>query len=512
MRACLFLGAFAAGLAIAARALIGPFDFPVRVTTPLNPEGWFGLAVTILLATGAGFAAKQELLASQPGPWRAAPVAALAGITTAVFWRTLHTCFLGDDFVLVNMANKFHDVRLLFQTPGGDGFFRPVGYVSLLWTAAWAGIDPAAWHATALALHAFNVALVFLLAARLSLSRTAAFFAAALFAIHGTRPEAVTWIAGRFDLLATFFVLAGLLLFVRSWGEASRAAIACRLASLALMALGCLSKEPAFAFPFLLVLLVAEERVPLRKKAAILTPFFVTAAALFAYRCWLLGGIGGYRNPQTGGAQALAFGLPAIKALAVRLWTALYFPINWSSEPGAWLKVLTIAYLCALVGLAAGRPNRRLAAFGLGFLLISGLPALQGFGFGPALEGGRLLYLPSVGFCLMLAAGLDGVPGRSRWAAVAAILLFHLAALQHNLNEWERVSAKTRAAAAAIAQCMEPSSRKVVDLGVPARLNGVPFLGNANPEQIAFALSAPSTKSKGSLAWNRAQETVQCRQ
>jgi hypothetical protein len=512
VRACLFAGAFAAGLAIAAHTLIGPFDFPVRVTTPLNPEGWLGLAVTVLLATGAGFAAKQEAPAAQSVPWRAASIAALAGITAAVFWPTLHFCFLGDDFVLVNMANKFHAVRLLFTTPGGDGFFRPVGYVSLLWTSAWAGVSPAAWHAAALALHAFNVALVFLLATRLSLSRTAAFFAAALFAIHGTRPEAVTWIAGRFDLLASFFILAGLLLFVRSWGEAPRTAGAYKLASLVLMALGCLSKETAFVFPFLLVLVVAEKRVPLRKKATILTPFFVTAAALFAYRCGLLGGIGGYRNSQTGQAQALAFGLPTLKALAVRLWTALYFPINWSSEPGAWLRILTIAYLCALAVVAAGRPNRRLAAFGLGFLLVSGMPALQGFGFGPTLEGGRLLYLPSVGFCLMLAAGVDGIPGRSRWAALAAILLFHLAALQHNLNQWERVSGKTRAAAVAIAQCVEPGPRKIVDFGVPARLNGVPFLGNANPEQIAFVLSAPGAKSTGALVWNRVQENVQCSQ
>ena len=34
--------------------------------------------------------------------------------------------------------------------------------------------------------------------------------AALIFALHGTRPEAVTWTAGRFDVLAGFFALSAL--------------------------------------------------------------------------------------------------------------------------------------------------------------------------------------------------------------------------------------------------------------------------------------------------------------
>jgi hypothetical protein len=38
------------GFVIALRMLVGPFDAPVRVRVPLNPEGWFGVALTLLLA------------------------------------------------------------------------------------------------------------------------------------------------------------------------------------------------------------------------------------------------------------------------------------------------------------------------------------------------------------------------------------------------------------------------------------------------------------------------------
>lgn len=84
--------------------------------------------------------------------------------------------------------------------------------------------------------------------------RLAAFFAAALFAVHGTRPEAAMWIAGRFDLVATLFILMGLLLFIRSYGEASSIGYVYEMASLMCMVLAILSKESAFVFPLLLML------------------------------------------------------------------------------------------------------------------------------------------------------------------------------------------------------------------------------------------------------------------
>lgn len=230
------------GLVIAVRMLFGPFDAPVRVRVPLNPEGWFGIALTVLLAMRPSGVVKQDQRRNHF--WTAAATAVLIGFTTVAFWRTIYFYFLSDDFVLVSLADKGHfDVRSLFTTPGGDGFFRPIGNISLALTAMWADVNSVAWHATALAIHCANVALVFMLATRLSVSRLAAFFAAALFGIHGTRPEAATWIAGRFDLVATFFVLAGLLLFLRSYGEASSIGYVYELASLMCMMLAILSKD-----------------------------------------------------------------------------------------------------------------------------------------------------------------------------------------------------------------------------------------------------------------------------
>jgi hypothetical protein len=292
----------------------------------------------------------------------------------------------------------------LFTSGGGDGFFRPIGYISLAFTSAWAGASPVLWHSTALALHITNTVLVYMLAAILGRSRLAAIFAAVLFAIHGTRPEAAVWIAGRFDLLSTFFVLCGLLFFIRSQNELASIGYVYGFASLACMILAILTKESAYVFPFLLVQLLVSDGHWSWRRLAVLISFHFMAVALFAYRWILFGGIGGYRDVQTGEPQALTLGVGhTLKALVLRTWAVLWFPINWSREPNKVLTVLVVAYVLSLVFLAVVRMHRRELLFALGFVLVSVLPPLHLLLIGPDLGKSRLLYLPSVGFCLMLS-------------------------------------------------------------------------------------------------------------
>ena len=484
------------GLVIALRMLFGPFDGPLRVRIPLNPEGWFGLALTILLATKDGKTEPGEKPQQRPdGWWNAAAILVLVGFTTIAFWRTLQFYFLSDDFILVKIDNTFHfTMRQLFTTAGGDGFFRPIGNISLILTSTYAGVNPMAWHATALALHVANVVLVFMLATRLCSSRLAALFAAALFASHGTRPEAVAWIAGRFDLVATFFVLAGLLFFVRSHLETASVSYLYRLASLVCMMLAILSKESAYIFPLLLVLFLIAKRDQSRNCTSVLIPFFVMAVGLFAYRWWLCGGIGGYRDALTGKAQALTFGVSTVKALGLRLWTALYFPINWCVEPNAGMAALMVAYIGALVWLTVTHPDRRLMGFSFGFVIVSTLPPLHLLGIGAGLANSRLLYLSSVGFCLMLAVATDGLNRRVRWIIPALILAFNFAALQHNLDSWEYGSEKAKATSDAAQTCISPGVGQIVVSGIPSSLRGVPFFANGLLEAIDLQRNgAPSS-------------------
>ena len=387
---------------VAARMLFGPFHFgPLSVTTPLNPEGFFGLAVTILLLTRVAGDPPVSTLSR-----RSAMLVALGviAITVIALRRALGIYFLSDDFILVRIGQEWTAAAFRYSIThgGGDGFFRPFGYASFALDGRLSGINPVWWHASSLAIHGANAVLVLFLARRLGASVMAAGFAGALFAVHGIHPEAVVWIAGRFDLVATFFLLAGLLLFTMT-GEGDRVPL--HIGALACFAVAALSKEAAFIFPLLVAGYALAKRRPLKWTA----PYFALAAILFAYRWTLFGGIGGYLNPATGRPAALSLGFGStLKAVAVRLWTSLYFPLNWSTDASLPLALLAVAYMAALIWLALRSRPARMVWLAAAAVLICTIPVLSLLAGSPALAGSRVLYLPSVWFAILIALALDG--------------------------------------------------------------------------------------------------------
>ena len=446
------------GLVAVGRMFAGPFQIGgFAVNVPLNPEGVFGLAMTLVLAWRA---ARGTPTATPSHVALAAGAAALLSLISQA--RVLGLYFLSDDFILVQQANLWTWSNLVpvFTAGGGDGFFRPVGLLSLAVNATWAGTDPRVWHASALALHTANAALLTWLAARLGLSTLASFLAGALFAMHGANPEAVAWIAGRFDLLAVFFTLTGMLLF--TWDQRWPALVCCACALW--------SKESAFVFPILLLLQVRRLRPTI--------PFFALTALAFGYRWILQGGIGGYLSSESGRPSVFSLGLATTaKVIFVRLWTSLYFPINWSVEPSLLLAVLALAMVAAILFVAARSKPGPLVWFALAALLVSILPPLHLLGGAADLSGGRLLYLPTVWFCLMLAAAVEGVSEKAaKSACVAALLAFHGMALAHNLGSWETASRQVRQI------CADGGKG-----AIPADIEGVPAFRNGLPECISMA-------------------------
>src|SRR5579871_812738 len=502
------------GLLVAARAIWGPLSFPVAVRTPINIESVCGLCLLLALTTRYG----NTSIPSRGWKERStlAGIAALIVLVGIAFRKALETYFLADDFLLISFANSFNPATIfhMLTTGGGDGFFRPAGYFSLGLTATWAKFDPRLWHATALVLHAVNAVLVAALASRMGLSGRASWFAGALFAIHGCLPESTVWIAGRFDLLATCFVLSGLLAFAAErW-----------VLSVAFLVLALLSKEEAYVFPLLAVLVAVSLRIPWRKAAPLLSLFLFVTCVLFAYRWKLQGGIGGYTDLKSGAPLFGELGaLQAIRSLALRLWAVLFFPINWSRQPSVFLGAVTAAYVAALLWLAANRTGRLALLFPLGTVLIAALPPLHQLLIGPDLQKSRLLYLPLVGFSLLLATATEPLGQRSRWIIPAMILLFQFAALQHNLEAWRRTGEIAKQSCIAAARCVKPGTAKLDVWNMPGSLDGVYFLDLGLPEciQMQTHQSPPVVKfhsgdpdanqqNTGQLTWDKVNPGLAC--
>jgi Dolichyl-phosphate-mannose-protein mannosyltransferase len=476
----------------------------------INLESGFGLAVVLLLLwrSGAGReSALQPVLqpAFQPrlrlDLSDAFPMVLIALMIGAAFWSASRISFLSDDYVQVSMARAFSGTyQALFTQGGGDGFFRPLGYLSLAWTWRWAELDPNRWHFAGLLLHLANSLLVYVLAGAIGLSRGSSWLASALFAWHGANPEAVVWIAGRFDLLATFFGLLALIAFIKLWEESS---IGWGVVSGVALGLGLVSKESAYAVPLAMLVYAAFRPGSWSRRIRTLAPFFLLAAAMFAYRWTLQGGIGGYLGPG-GKPQALSPNLLSIvKALALRLWAVLFFPINWSI--GVRLSLISMIFLYAAAWLAlvlAIRGGRERLLLPLGFVVVMALPPVQQLLIGADLEKARLVYLPSAGFSLLAASAVTMVERKLRWFAGFAMLAFSFAALEHNLGGWETAAAKSKTVCEAVALCSNPASIQ----GLPRSLNGVYFFANGLPEcvRIQREKQPDAPLHACSLAWDAA--------
>jgi hypothetical protein len=258
-----------------------------------------------------------------------------------------------------------------------------------------------------------------------------------LFGLNGTRPEAVAWTAGNFDLLACAFTLAATLAVLRR-----RIALA-----LPLLFLGILCKESAYAAPAVIFGFAAagnrlrDSRIRLGLIASI-----AICAAMFAYRWSLFHGPGGYIDAATGQPQVLSFHLgAALKALFLRVWANLLFPVNWdaSAKSAALAAALLIGSGAILYAAVANRLSRRIALSMLALTIGALLPAYHLALIGDNLNGSRILYMPAAGLCvlcahLLCARQLCLHQVQTKHFAAAALIVCTGAILLHNLDAWHR--------------------------------------------------------------------------
>jgi tetratricopeptide (TPR) repeat protein len=154
-------------------------------------------------------------------PWLAVALALL------VFAGALGYPFVDDDSAMVvkhphlgswKFLPKYFVEDVWGESRQGetDNFYRPLQMVWLRTMYSFSGLEPAGYHAGAIALHALATLLLYLLARRILEDRIAAGFAALIFAVHPLHAEAVAWISGSTEPLFSAFFLAAFLCYLRS--------------------------------------------------------------------------------------------------------------------------------------------------------------------------------------------------------------------------------------------------------------------------------------------------------
>lgn len=349
---------------------------------------------------------------------------------------------LSDDFVLGRWATTGE------WAAAGWSYFRPLPLA--LWQATIAaGGGATAQHVLNVSVHALNSALVAGLAAGWG-GAQAGVVAGVVFALFPASTEAVAWVAGAFDVVSTFFVLVAATLWARrptTW----------RTAVLVLCCLGgVLSKESAVVIPLILGVITAltrfGERLEVRQRVWAWTACAMTVGGILALRA--------LSSPAVAGHLAtLPVDRRGWKDMIVRPFAALAVPLRTETGITFETYLLTFSLLVVLAAVLTQRvagdsgaddsPPRSdsLALLSLGgaWCAIGALPLLGQFYVSPTLEGSRYLYLPAVGFALVLSASVSG-PVRRTWLPALALMVtivVYLGALHEERAVW-RQAATTR--------------------------------------------------------------------
>lgn len=331
--------------------------------------------------------------------------------TLFVFSPAAEMGFVGDDVLIIERLRAIGglDAPGAYFQFGFFSFYRPITFLShaLDWEI-WR-MNPRGYHVTNVLLHAANAGLVFALARRLMATSWAG-VAALLFALHASHHEPVFWIAGRFDLMATFWTLLGLLVLgYPGWGALA--------SGLVCFALGLLSKESALALPLMASAadVLIHER-PAREVHRRLLGFAVVLGAYVLLRSQLAG------LDPTGGASRLPKAAALVGGLAALAWLA---GRDWRRElrriadrawiPRAAALVLGALALASLLPWSAAAVREKLAFAGFAaYYLVS--PVVTPIEDPVFLDGDPPLFWLG-GLATLVALGAALIATRSRWLA-----------------------------------------------------------------------------------------------
>ncbi len=374
----------------------------------------------------------------------------LAVAIGGVYYNALSNGFVFDDYLLVVNRSALPQVvsePLLAFSPTALGY-RPLRTLSYVLDYRLGGMHPWVFHLNNLIYHWIAACLVFFVTLRLVASNAVAsspdtalrtaLFAALLWAMHPVQTEAVTYISGRRDILTGLFFFLGLYAFLRFRAQSRQPAPRGRQASWLLLAvlaygLGLLSKEMAVTLP--LVMLSYDYVYGLRLEEVKFGWTYVRELGRgiartvwghkYLYLPLLLGGVcfslyavfvalPVWRVGWYGGSIATNF------LTTARIWVYYLYLLLWpvpllADYTGAFavtrslfdpwaLSAVGLLLVLFLVTMGTLRYSR-LAAFSGLWIAITLLPVSHIIPY-PEMMAEHYLYIPSFGFCLLVALGL----------------------------------------------------------------------------------------------------------
>jgi tetratricopeptide (TPR) repeat protein len=345
-------------------------------------------------------------------------------------WKFIGKVFTRDFFGFSDNSKKY-------------GYYRPLVTISYMLEWQLWGKNPAGYHWINILLHSLNCLLVFAILAKFFRRKLLVpTIAALLFAATPIHTESVTWIAGRTDPMCSLFYLLAFY-FYMSFSEriavregfepapeydpdrAKRRAAPALALSLLCFTLATFAKEMALSLPFVLIaytLIFSADVKWIRFKRYIvsLLMFFVVTLGYAATRT-----VVSFSEQASDPFNAVTTILSFVKTITVYIWKmafpvylTAYFQNELVEEVFTKEFLVPFAFLVVMVWVVfrSLRSNKMLA-FGISWMLLTFLPLSNFIRISGPKDMGfmaseRFLYIPSFGFCLLLAMVFGALIGR----------------------------------------------------------------------------------------------------
>jgi len=311
-------------------------------------------------------------------------------------------------------------------------YYRPLFTAYLTLNFKLFGLWEPGWHLMNLLVHTGATVAVFFLIKRLSGDRLIATLAALVFGLHPAHVESVSWISGIPDPLAALFYVPGLIWYVRYRTEGDKKFL---IASVIAYGLSALCKETPLALPLVFIVWELTRtrtrqtfRAFGREIILQLIPYAVIAGAYLALRFAVLGRIS-WKHPFMAQVPDSAIWMTVpyvfvsyLRHLVAPFYLSLIYGTSFvttASDPRFLLPVALIVVLAILLWTY----HKKLAGpawIALALIVAPLLPVLnlKVFHYEYIIQD-RYLYLPSIGFCYLLAILLVRWSHRQRQLATA---------------------------------------------------------------------------------------------
>lgn len=377
---------------------------------------------------------QKELKPSQESPSTSSlqktfiPILILLLVSFAVYFNALSGEFVYDDNYqivdnpwikdITNIPTIFSESVWSFQSKTSiSNYYRPLMFIVYMLNYHIFGLKPWGFHLVNILFHCGASVLVFLVIRKFLADRrvTASsvylsppFIAALLFVSHPIHTEVVTWIAGLPDVGFTFFYLLSFYLYM-SFRDGAKGGY---LLSILSFAVATLFKEPTLTLPIMLIAYDSQvNKLDESISASIkrYTPYVVVSVGYLVVRYYVLSGFSPMESyPDLSTYESIINIFP----LFSEYLTSLFWPFNlnlWHtfhpiSSPfeAKGMASIGVTVIFCIVAVTAYRKNKAFF-FGLFLFVIPLLPVfyIKGISGKPYAE--RYLYLPSVGYVLLLA-------------------------------------------------------------------------------------------------------------